>query len=225
MSLFRDLFGLFQPQPGGKRNSRQRTPSGKTVRTTRTVVHSVVGEVTLSRSRRARRISIAVKASGTVRLSYPYGISEERALAFLDSRTEWIEHARQRIAARMAQRPTRPTLSPEEERKRIEGLRREAKTVLPDRVALLSARTGLHYRSVTIRATRSKWGSCNARCDLSLSLYLMTLPEHLRDFVILHELCHTVHHDHSSRFHALLDRLLEGREKALQKELRRYRPE
>ena len=78
-------------------------------------------------------------------------------------------------------------------------------------------------RSVTIRATRSKWGSCNGRNDLSLSLYLMTLPEHLRDFVILHELCHTVHHDHSPRFHALLDRLVGGKEKLLNKELRSYR--
>lgn len=83
--------------------------------------------------------------------------------------------------------------------------------VLPSRVAELAVRTGLQYRSVTIRATRSKWGSCNGRNDLSLSLYLMTLPEHLRDFVILHELCHTVHHDHSPRFHALLDRLVGGK--------------
>ena len=68
-------------------------------------------------------------------------------------------------------------------------MRREAMVVLPSRVAELAVRTGLQYRSVTIRATRSKWGSCNGRNDLSLSLYLMTLPEHLRDFVILHELC------------------------------------
>ncbi len=225
MSLFRDLLGLFQPQPEKKRIERKRRPTVRPARTVQTIVHPVIGEVTLSRSRRARRISIAVKASGAVRLSYPYGISKERALAFLDSRVEWVEAARRRIAERLAQRPSRPSLSPEEERKRIEELRREAKACLPERTALLSARTGLHYRSVTIRATRSKWGSCNGRCDLSLSLYLMTLPEHLRDFVILHELCHTVHHDHSPRFHSLLDRLLEGREKELQKELRQYRPE
>ena len=102
-------------------------------------------------------------------------------------------------------------------------MRREAVAVLPSRVAELAVRTGLQYRSVTIRATRSKWGSCNGRNDLSLSLYLMTLPEHLRDFVILHELCHTVHHDHSPRFHALLDRLVGGKEKLLNKELRSYR--
>ncbi len=75
---------------------------------------------------------------------------------------------------------------------------------------------------VTIRAARTKWGSCTGRNDISLSLYLMTLPEHLRDFVIIHELCHTVHHDHSPRFHALVDRLTGGREKALARELKNY---
>jgi predicted metal-dependent hydrolase len=50
----------------------------------------------------------------------------------------------------------------------------------------------------------------------------MTLPEHLRDFVILHELCHTRHHNHSEAFHALLDRCVGGRERELNSELRKW---
>ncbi len=50
----------------------------------------------------------------------------------------------------------------------------------------------------------------------------MTLPSHLRDYVIIHELCHTVHHNHSAKFHALVDKLLGGKEKALARELRGY---
>ena len=225
MSLLRDLFDLFRSEPDhpATRNPKSKPATRKPARRQKTIVHPIVGEVTLSQSRRARRISLCVRPSGPVRLSYPYGVSTARALEFLESRIEWIQTARDRIAERLAQQPPRPTLSPEEELRRREQLRREAMVVLPSRVAELAVRTGLQYRSVTIRATRSKWGSCNGRNDLSLSLYLMTLPEHLRDFVILHELCHTVHHDHSPRFHALLDRLVGGKEKLLNKELRRYR--
>ena len=224
MPLLRDLFGLFRSEPDHPtaRKPKPKPETRKPVRRQKTIVHPIVGEVTLSQSRRARRISLCVRPYGPVRLSYPYGVSTARALEFLESRIEWIQTARDRIAERLAQQPPRPTLSPEEELRRWEQLRREAVAVLPSRVAELAVRTGLQYRSVTIRATRSKWGSCNGRNDLSLSLYLMTLPEHLRDFVILHELCHTVHHD-SPRFHALLDRLVGGKEKLLNKELRSYR--
>ena len=50
----------------------------------------------------------------------------------------------------------------------------------------------------------------------------MTLPEHLRDYILLHELAHTVHLNHSREIHALVDRLTGGREKELAKELRKY---
>lgn len=177
------------------------------------------GEVTLVRSRRSRRVTISVRPSGAVRLTYPFGVSRARAIAFAESKAEWIVSARRRVATRQA---ALPQLPPEEERARIEEMRRAAKADLPQRVERLAAAHGFTYGRITIRASRTKWGACTARNDLSLSLFLMALPEHLRDFVIVHELCHTVHHDHSSRFHALADRCLGGREKALDKELKGY---
>ncbi len=148
-------------------------------------------------------------------MSFPVGVSAKRAVAFLESRVEWIIATRQKVEARGV-----PCQYTEQQR---EALRQQAKAWLPPRADELAAQTGLGFRSITIRATRSKWGSCNAKGDISLSLYLMTLPVHLRDYVIIHELCHTVHHDHSKRFHDLVNSLVGGREKELQKELRQYR--
>ena len=183
-------------------------------------VHPRLGEVTLSQSVRARRVSISVRATGAVRLSFPRGVSQKRALAFLDEKAEWIEAARERLARKRAALP--PQLPPAEEKARIEELRRAAKADLPDRIGRISRITGLKYNKLTIRASRTKWGSCTGTNNISLSLFLMTLPEHLRDFVIVHELCHTVHHDHSPKFHALVDRLVGGNEKALNRELKAF---
>lgn len=187
----------------------------------RTVVqHPVVGNVTLSPSSRARRVSISVRVSGEVRLTFPQRMSAKRALTFLDAKSDWILAARERMARKRAALPA--TLPPAEQKTRIEELRRAAREDLPPRIARLSTATGLRYEKLSIRASRTKWGSCSGRNHISLSLFLMTLPEPLRDFVILHELCHTVHHNHSPRFHALLDRLTGGREKEFNRALRRY---
>jgi ribosomal protein S18 acetylase RimI-like enzyme len=90
-------------------------------------------------------------------------------------------------------------------------------------VERLARENGFSYGRVTIRATRSKWGCCTSQNNLSLSLFLMTLPTHLQEFVVLHELCHTVHHNHSAKFHALLDRVTGGREKELNRQLKSVR--
>ena len=93
-----------------------------------TVEHPRLGEVVLSQSRRARRISISVRGTGCVRLSFPYGVSARRAMEFLERKAGWVEAARARLAQRRAALP--PQLPPAEEKARIEELRRAAKADL-----------------------------------------------------------------------------------------------
>ena len=104
-----------------------------------------------------------------------------------------------------------------------ELLRHEAKVYLPDRVAKLAATHGFNYNQLNVKNVHTRWGSCSARNNINLNIYLMTLPEYLSDFVILHELCHTVHKNHGPQFHALLDSLVGGNEKHLDKELNKYK--
>ena len=104
-----------------------------------------------------------------------------------------------------------------------ELLRHEAKTYLPDRVAKLAATHGFSYNQLTVKNVHTRWGSCSAQNNINLNICLMTLPEYLSDFVILHELCHTVHKNHGPQFHALLDSLVGGNEKRLDKELNKYK--
>ena len=103
-----------------------------------------------------------------------------------------------------------------------EAWRIEAKGLLPHRTAEIARTLGFRYNSVTIRNTVSKWGSCSARNDISLSVHLMRLPDHLIDYIIVHELCHTIHKNHGPQFHALLDLHTAGRHPALRKQLRAY---
>lgn len=104
----------------------------------------------------------------------------------------------------------------------IETWRKEAKLILPARIAELANKFGLEFQSVTIRNSTSRWGSCSFHNKINLSLHLMKLPNELRDYVILHELAHTVHKHHQPAFWQFLDTLTQGKAKQLDKQLKKY---
>ena len=104
----------------------------------------------------------------------------------------------------------------------VEALRRNAKIVLPPRLYMLSMRHGLPYEQLKINSSKGRWGSCSAKKHINLSCYLMLLPSHLIDYVLLHELAHTKEMNHSEKFWALLNKLTDGKAKALRKELMQF---
>lgn len=101
-----------------------------------------------------------------------------------------------------------------------EALRRNAKIILPPRLYMLSMQHNLPYKSVKINSSSGRWGSCSAQGNINLSCYLVLLPKHLIDYVLLHELAHTREMNHGERFWALLDQLTGGKAQALREELR-----
>lgn len=106
-----------------------------------------------------------------------------------------------------------------------EALRKQAQLFLPKRLEYQAKRCNLPFNKVTIRGSRSRWGSCSSRKDISLSFYLLTLPLHLIDAVLIHELCHTVEMSHGPRFWALMDKYTDKQAKCLTAEIKRYRTE
>ena len=106
----------------------------------------------------------------------------------------------------------------------MRAMRKKAEEYLPRLVQYWSSLFDLPYNKVTISKARSRWGSCSSKRDISLSFYLMLLPAHLMDYVILHELAHTREMNHGSKFWELLNQLTDGKALALRKELRMHRP-
>ncbi len=89
-------------------------------------------------------------------------------------------------------------------------LARHVRPFLEDRLALLSARHGMTCRRLCVRLQKTRWGSCSAKGVISLNGKLAFLPLGMVDYVICHELCHTVCPDHSNRFWNLLEKTLPG---------------
>ena len=103
-----------------------------------------------------------------------------------------------------------------------EVLRIEAKQYIPARVNELASKYNFNYNKVFIKNIKSRWGSCSKKGNVNFSLHLMLLPIELIEYVILHELVHTIEHNHSKNFWARLDKIC-GNAKSVDRRLRDYR--
>ena len=105
----------------------------------------------------------------------------------------------------------------------IRALKKSAQNYLPPLLNELAEHYGFKYKKVKITGSKSRWGSCSAIGSINLSCYLMLLPPHLMDYVLLHELTHTREMNHGPKFWEILNDLTEGRAKSLRAELKKFR--
>lgn len=101
-------------------------------------------------------------------------------------------------------------------------LRFEAKRYLPGRIAELSASLGYAFQKVTIKNNKTNWGSCSNRKNINLNLHLMRLDDRLIDYILVHELVHTVIPNHGPDFKARMKMHFHDMEQ-LDKELKKIR--
>lgn len=78
--------------------------------------------------------------------------------------------------------------------------KRTAASELGERLCALAQATGLKYNEISLTNAKTKWGSCDGNCNIKLNWRLLMLDDELRDYVMIHELVHTLHHDHSAAF-------------------------
>ena len=105
----------------------------------------------------------------------------------------------------------------------VRAMKKSAEEFLPPLLKFWAEKNGMTYRKVRITGAKSRWGSCTSRGTISLSCYLMLLPVHLMDYVILHELAHTKEMNHGPGFWKLLDSMTDGASHQLRAQLRKFK--
>ena len=150
------------------------------------------GEVIVRKSPLARGVRFSVSTSGRLAMSVPKYTSDFLAKRFLDSNRKII-------------REKLPLKDPNEQRARDyqkKLLMKKAKEYLPYRLEYYAKVYGYSYSKCRLTHANTRWGSCSSNRTISLNIGLMKVPEKLRDYVILHELAHLNHMDHSRAFWA-----------------------
>ena len=156
--------------------------------------------------KRIKRMNMRIKEpDGKVVISAPYLVPDREIIAFVRSKMDWIDQGIARVRSRAIMHP-----EPADDQEK-EARRRDLKRRIAERLPVIEERTGLRCNGWTVRDMHTRWGSCNTRTHhVNFSLMLATRTDTELDYVILHELVHTVVPDHGKDFYALMDRFMPG---------------
>ena len=170
---------------------------------------SVIPSVTFVRHPRARRYVIRVTQDGTVRVTVPRWGSKRSGAAFVAEQHAWIEKQLVRLGRERSEHERRRSndeagQTNDERRASERATIKRANAELPPRLLELASRHGLAVTKISIRNQRWRWGSCSRSGHICLNWRLVTLPEDVRDYVLIHELMHLKRMDHSPAFWKLV---------------------
>ena len=158
-------------------------------------------EYKLVRSKR-KSLSVEVNKKLEVIVRAPYLLPKFTIESFVKSKEQWIENAILKMQSKLENAPA--DLSADE----LNLLKQKAKEILPQKVEYYSKLTGLVPTTVKITSARTRFGSCSGKNSICFSCRLMRYPEEAIDYVVVHELAHIKHHNHSKQFWALVEKYM-----------------
>lgn len=156
----------------------------------------------LRKSRRARRMRIAVYCDGAVVVTAPHDLRENIVERFIHDRASWL-FGKLEFFSKFATSPIAKF-----DHGHYLAHKEEARTVIEKRVKVLNNNYGFKYAAINIKNQKTRWGSCSRKGNLNFNYKLIFLPEKARDYVIVHELCHLKEFNHSKRFWKLVERVV-----------------
>lgn len=173
--------------------------------------------ITVKKISTSKRMRIIIHNDGTITLTCPIRVSRKEIEKFVEINYNWIvETTKKNVSLQQESFSVFSNCD-------IERLKKEAMEYIPKRLDELAQINNLQYKELTIGSAKTKWGSCTRDGRIRISCFVMLLKKELIDYVLLHELCHLIHFNHSALFHKKLNEMLAfHNEKELVKEIRLF---
>lgn len=148
-----------------------------------------------------KTFSLEVKRDGSVILRAPIFASNSQIEEFYNKNKAWLEKHITENEKRTEKSRSYPAFTEDE----IKALRARAKQYIPKRIEYWAEIIGVKYNSVSIRAQKTRWGSCSSKGNLNFNCLLMLTDTETIDYVVIHELCHIKELNHSKHFWSLVE--------------------
>ena len=149
----------------------------------------------LIRSKR-RTLSIEISSNGQLLVRAPKRMSQQEIDDFIHKKEDWIKKHQEKFAKKQAEQGNELTIT----QKELDELKKAARKYFPDRVDFYAKKMNLTYGKIAIRCQQTVWGSCSSKGNLNFNCLLMMMDEEIRDYIIVHELSHRKHMNHSAAF-------------------------
>lgn len=158
---------------------------------------------TLIKSSRRRSISIQIGTAGQMTVRCPYFATVKMVERFLYEKQAWIYKHYTNMIKKTEEADAdelQPPIRANEDPALVNKHKKYARKIFEARVSYFHQFTGGNYTSITIRDQKTRWGSCSGRGTLSFNWRLILAPPEILDYVVVHELCHLTHMNHSREF-------------------------
>ncbi len=152
-------------------------------------------KITIIKSER-KTLSVELK-EGEIIARAPKRMKDEEIYSFIISKKNRINKHLDTLARRKESLADEEPFSEEE----LKTLAEKAAVIIPERVKLYAEKIGVTYGRITIRAQKTRWGSCSSKGNLNFNCLLALFPTEIIDSVVVHELCHRKQMNHSPRFY------------------------
>lgn len=160
----------------------------------------MIFEYKIIRSNR-KTVSIQVDTDCNITVRAPYKVSEKEIEEFVSDKKEWLEKA---VLKQMNRNRNKKEYTDDE----IKILKEKARVILPEKVKYYSSIMGVCPKSIKINSAKKRYGSCSGENNINFSLFLMDKDERFIDYVVVHELAHIKHHNHSKAFYEFIERFM-----------------
>ncbi len=151
---------------------------------------------------RSPRVKIMVHPGGQIMVTAPKRVSKARIDELVHSRHGWIKEQQEKFAHLKDRLLFR--FNPAEYRQ----YKKEALAYVTDCLQVYNQHYGIKFGALSIRNPRTRWGSCSAANNLSFNYKIVLLPSKLAEYIVVHELCHCVQHNHSPAFWKLVAQMI-----------------
>lgn len=159
-------------------------------------------QYTIRKSKRAKRLRLAVYCDGSIIVTTPVGVQQFIIHDFILEKRQWI-YEKLRFF-RSVNRKVARTFSQDD----YMLYRKQALEFVIQRVEHFMKIYGHTYNEINIKNQKKRWGSCSKKGNLNFNYKIIFLPEAVRDYIVVHEICHLMEFNHSKKFWHLVEKAL-----------------